>query len=301
MLFLIKLKAIVNVPVTEILKNIAALSAGVSALSIGAVLGFLYHYFDIIKASPLKAENAANGVRFKNSTESNTARAMIEWFMDESPIVSPEQDTFNQCISARRVSELLRNEKAVSIGIVGGYGTGKSSFVNLTEYYLKNNGSNKVHLKTSNPEEEFVLCRVNGWGRVYGTVAKQILTEAIESVKQYVDCSSIISLPEQYRKAIAGTNSLGGSAISSLFQCSHDPESQLCRLNHILNAARIRLVIVLEDIDRNLDENIIQVEIPALLDRLRMQGSISFIFSIGTEQHYSNILARICNHVEAIS
>jgi hypothetical protein len=53
-------------------------------------------------------------------------------------------------------------------------------------------------------------------------------------------------------------------------------------------------------LDRNVSDEIIRDEMPALLDRLRVLGQVSFVLAIGTEQQYSDVLVRICDHVEAI-
>ena len=57
----------------------------------------------------------------------------------------------------------------------------------------------------------------------------------------------------------------------------------------------------LEDLDRNISDTLIRDEMPALLDRLHGLNNISFVLAIGTEQHYSSILIRICEHVESIT
>ncbi|MHB1183573.1 MAG: hypothetical protein ACYC4A_02590 [Desulfobulbia bacterium] len=148
---------------------------------------------------------------------------------------------------------------------------------------------------------DIVLCRIDGWGRASGTVAQKILSLAIGEVKKYVDCSSVITLPEKYVTAMVGGRSVGGEFFSALFQGAHDPVSQLCRLDNILAAANLRLIIVLEDLDRNVGDAILGEELPALLDRLRILNNVSFVLTIGTEQQFSHILIRVCDHVEAIA
>jgi hypothetical protein len=63
----------------------------------------------------------------------------------------------------------------------------------------------------------------------------------------------------------------------------------------------MRLIIFLEDLDRNVSDDMIRDEMPALLDRLRHLKNISFVLAIGTEHQYSNVLVRICAHVESLT
>jgi predicted AAA+ superfamily ATPase len=81
----------------------------------------------------------------------------------------------------------------------------------------------------------------------------------------------------------------------------NDPLETLRRLNNILQAAHMRLIIFLEDLDRNASDEMIHDEMPALLDRLRHLENISFVLAIGTERQYSNVLVRICSHVESLT
>jgi len=113
--------------------------------------------------------------------------------------------------------------------------------------------------------------------------------------------SAIVALPENYRQAIGDSKTPLGAAVAALLNASHDPVAQLRKLDNILAAARLRLVIFLEDLDRNIADEIIQDELPALLDRLRSLKQVSFVLAIGTERRFSDILIRICDHQEAIA
>jgi hypothetical protein len=107
-------------------------------------------------------------------------------------------------------------------------------------------------------------------------------------------------VPTNYRKALEGGKTTWATIISALFHTSCDPIEQLEKLDDILCAADLRLLIFLEDLDRNTDDKIIRDELPSLLDRLRSLRNVSFVLAIGTERQYSNILIRICDHVETI-
>ena len=268
----------------------------------GVLLAFVYEGFDAIRSSPTKALSRIDTRRTRaRSLSSNNDEDLIAWILDESPIKHPTDDVFDHAIPARRIARLLMQETPSSIGVIGPYGCGKSSLLNLIEYYLEN--TNDLGLCNADPcfSGQIVRCKIDGWGRISGTAAQKIIALAIAEVRRHVDCMSIVALPENYRNAIAGASSTGGAVLSALLQISHEPVAQLSKLDNILAAANMRLIIFLEDLDRNVGDEIIRDEMPALLDRLRVLGQVSFVLAIGTDRQFSDVLIRICDHVEAVS
>ena len=229
------------------------------------------------------------------------------WIEDESPICSPSQDLFGLSQISRRIANILLNKLTGTVGIVGPYGSGKTSLLNIVEYYLNNRAelepkqsAGSDRRKGNSFRGSIVLCRVDGWGRSKGSVAQQILSIAVNRLKNDIDCLSVITVPANYRKALEGVKTTWATIISTLFHTSYDPIEQLEKIDDILWAADLRLIIFLEDLDRNVDDEIIRDELPSLLDRLRFLRNVSFVLAIGTEHQYSNILIRICDHIEAI-
>lgn len=282
-------------------KNLSHFADIVVVISLGILFGFCYHRLEVLRSTPERLRESTTDLTCHLRHIFDNDDDLLNWVLGERPIRHPNQDMFGCAIPARRVARLLSKRAPSSIGIVGPYGSGKSSFVNLIEYYLHHPPLECTCDPSQQFRGEIILCRIDGWGRVSGTVAQKILSLAIEEVKKHVDCASVIALPENYHKAIAGVRSVGGAFISVLLQSPQDPVSQLCRLDKILAAANLRLIIVLEDLDRNVSDGIIGDEMSALLDRLRILNNVSFVLAIGTERHLSDILIRICDHVEAIS
>jgi hypothetical protein len=237
----------------------------------------------------------------------NDPHQLLLWIEDESPIYSPNQDLFGLTRISRRISNILLGKNTRTVGIVGTYGSGKTSLLNIVEYYL----NHRRELESKEPvgsdrgernsfRGEIVLCRVDGWGRSKGSVAQQILSIAVNRLKNDIDCLSVVTVPTNYRRALEGVRSTWATIVSALFFTSCDPIEQLEKIDDILRAADLRLIIFLEDLDRNVDDEIIRDQLPSLLDRLRGLRNVSFVLAIGTEHQYSNILIRICDHMEAI-
>lgn len=270
----------------------------IASIMIGGLIGFLHIYLSTPSENGklLKVVNKPNQRSFLSED-----RDLQSWILEEIPIQSPEEDMFSLRLTAKRIAKLLLKESFTSIGIIGPYGSGKSSLINLVEYFLKHKRKLLGHPDESiSYREEILCCRLDGWGYANGSIAPKILTCAIEKAKEYVDCLSVVNLPENYCRAISGANFKGGSALTAFLQTFTDPVVQLTKLDNILEAAQLRIVIILEDLDRNTSDITIKDEIPSLLDKLRVLGRISFVLAIGTEHHYSDILNRICNQIEAV-
>ena len=270
----------------------------------GVPLGFLLDWVGSTNSALSTSDDRARRRSAGIQNLYNNDEEFLQWILEEAPIRHPDEDSFDHVIPARRIAKLLLQHKPSNVGIVGPYGSGKSSLLNLIEYYLLNDrpwlSDEQKNIPTTS-KDQVVLCRIDGWGRTTGSVAQKILGLAIEEVRCHVDCMAILAVPESYQKAIAGVKSGGGAILAALLKISHDPVIQLRRLDDILSAAGLRLVIFLEDLDRNICDEIVRDEMPALLDRLRALTHVSFVLAIGTERQFADVLVRICDHVEAVA
>lgn len=213
------------------------------------------------------------------------------WLENDFPIRYPWEDVFSHAPIARRVADYICRNEYKTIGLIGSYGSGKSSVLNLIEYYVE-------HDSPGSQKSRILICRVTGWGRTKGSVAKQILSLSITRLKKEVDCLSVITVPSSYRKALEGLQSPLATVIAALLNTWTDALEQLERIDYILQATGDRLIIYLEDLDRSMDPEIMIEEVPSLLDRLGSLENIGFVLAIGTEHRYSSYLQRVCAHVE---
>lgn len=276
-----------------------------SSIPVGFIcVSFLNRFLGTGKQKYLMSKDAVYSPQESFDSIINDPERFFAWIEKETPIKSPHQDLFGLSIIARRMSRILINENLKTIGVVGAYGCGKTSLLNIVEYYLQNRDA---VIKSDNPDKneqifigDILVCRVDGWGRSKGSVAQQILSIVVKRLCFNVDVLSVITVPSNYLKAIQGVKSIWMTIFTIIFSCDHDPIAQLQKLDSILQANKFRLIIFLEDLDRNTCDEIIRDELPALLDRLRYLTNVSFVLAIGKEHQYSDILIKICDHQESI-
>lgn len=262
------------------------------------LVGFLIIYFMSARSNKgyRKFRPEQKSSLQRNPEQLKSLPYLLEWIRDEAPIVYPSQDLFGLSSIAQRISLILAATHLKTVGIVGPYGSGKSSLLNLIEIYV----NNQSRPSGANFKGQILVCRINGWGRNKGSIAQQILTMAVFRLSLEIDCLSVITVPAHYREALVGTRSKWGTIVAALLNTHADPVEIISRLNEILKTAGIRLVVFLEDMDRNSTDDVIRDEMPALLDKLRDFDYISFVLAISTDRGYSDILIRICEHVESV-
>jgi len=79
-----------------------------------------------------------------------------------------------------------------------------------------------------------------------------------------------------------------------------NPVNALRRLDDVLNLTNERLVIIIEDLDRNAEEDLLDVVLPALLDRLSEMKCITFVLTIEMEAKNTRWLHRVCDYEQRI-
>lgn len=221
---------------------------------------------------------------------------IIDWIMEEKPIETNTLDFFDAEVYATRIFEKIRMGAFQNCALVGGYGTGKSSVLNLVEKKLLDKG---LKLESSSECSKICVCRVDGWGCLRAKVPEAILKQAVHELQDSIDCLAVSRLPIRYQQALERLPS-PGPIMSALISEPTDAAVELEKLDSILHTAGIHLVIMIEDIDRNgkKGEKAMGVEVPALLDRLKKCDAITVIVTLGLENPNADVLVRVCEHRE---
>jgi hypothetical protein len=207
----------------------------------------------------------------------------------ERPIESAAEDEYQRGPLVRRIVEsLLRGQ---SVAILGDYGSGKSSVVNLAREEFRKRELSKI----------IWTCPVSCWGFTSPNDAiAHILHEVIGEISRHVDTRSLSGLPESYISAVSGISTNVGSVLSRLIPVSKNPYDQLHRLRFILSAAGAVLIIAIEDLDRNPSATFNSGDVQAMLQRVKMLvPQVRFI--VATTATDKILLIKLCEHLEELN
>jgi hypothetical protein len=225
---------------------------------------------------------------FEPKPISEDIEALLRWIGKESPILTPDQDRLNTNLFACRIAEVVMESPSKTVSLVGGYGAGKSSIVNMTRHYLNDSKGSGV-----------IPVEVCAWGFQRGSAAESILKQVVLGCSLHFDCLSLSNLPAQYSAAI-GSLSMWGKVVSALLSLPHDPMEILRRVDRILLTVNKRLLVFIEDLDRNWQGDELWTDVISLLDRLKRLQRVSFVLAITETSKMGDIINRISDHVEII-
>ena len=278
-----------------------AWAAGVCALSATLVLITTKS----LTSSGERRASRADGQATSTSAETLRAFArepdkrLIPWLLVEEPVQHPQDDLFEHRLIAQRIAESFFSYKLGTVGLTGRWGGGKSTVLGMVEHYLHRDRPFHERMCWMWKQQHhrwrdigcrraprIITCTVSAWGLAYESGPALILRQAIAVLSQYVDCTSVITLPTHYDRALKDS---GVSWLQApLALCSAAPPvDQLRRLDPILRAINARLVVFLEDLDRNtavggppgpIDGSLQQIQ--AMLNRLRGLEQVSFVLAV---------------------
>lgn len=159
---------------------------------------------------------------------------------------SKESDPYNRNSYVdsliERISKSFSKEGSFAIGIAGNWGTGKTSFANI----LKEKIEPKVN----------VVFEYKPWFcNSHGDIVKDFFNLYIQNMSLYVPALS--SIIPKYIKALTETDGVKyGKMFNLIFNESFtkDPQSHYDKIKRILENSNIKVVIIIDDLDR-LDKN----------------------------------------------
>ncbi len=116
-----------------------------------------------VPVEPTCETRRAGALPVTGETPFESAESLMRWLQKEAPIDHPDQDCFNAAPIARRIARLLVNTPLRTIGLVGNYGVGKSSVLNLVKHYLDN-----TDLLEQGASEHAAATQVNAQAQLVG-------------------------------------------------------------------------------------------------------------------------------------
>ncbi|MCA9032108.1 MAG: hypothetical protein KDA66_14930, partial [Planctomycetaceae bacterium] len=215
------------------------------------------------------------------------------WIEKEVPITSLMEDKLDRNVYVNRiVRALASNAPLLNVGVVGEFGAGKTSLVEISLDKLQET----MKWKT------IIRCEVSAWGFENAqALIGHVLEESVQKLGEYVDTSAIRQLPDEFLLALGDVSPLG-RAVASIMKSGVEPVAVLKRLSPILEAINARLIIVVEDLDRTSDKDFDREKVLATLCMLRDVAHASFVLSGDNSliQGGESIFSKLCDHIENV-
>ena len=273
------------------------------ALSAFGLFSFfiVYGFFSVLRNEmTLRKENEkTNGSGQKTSLDLLTCSddEFEEWICTEKDELKldffkrkPYIDRIKERIDPRpkdKSNSELKKKKLANKGqvLLGEFGSGKTTIVDLVEEQL---------------DQLWIKSRFDCWQRSgkAAELANQFMEQVIYDVGQQIDASSITRLPDSFSHALYGV-SHWLSFLDPLLR-PDTPENVVMKLDRLLEANNRKLLIVVENVDRNKERDQFIDVISAILDKLSSNQNIRFIFSADENFLDAQIVYRISDYKERV-
>jgi hypothetical protein len=216
---------------------------------------------------------------------------MFMYIVKNSPIFvthiekNQEKLLFNRDLYVHRILKNIESDNASSqIALCGEYGAGKTSILNQIQSDLKIKG--------------WLIVKIDSWGIDSSTIGQYILQETVNELTSRFDVSSFRTLPLDYQQALKSSNSWLYAFYKSITGQPNSITDQLTKLDSILKVTNTKLLIRIEDIDRNPNSAEYCNSLAVILDKLKSLNNLNFIIATGYTKHTSEILRKVCEYRE---
>lgn len=183
------------------------------------------------------------------------------------------------------IASALNNKsgKSIRIAVCGPFGVGKTTAINLA---IKKMKSEKKALK-------LVHCDIELWGVETESIIQFVLDEVLIALGKEIDMCKFRSLPSHYISAMNAGNT-SSKVIAAFIHKPTSPDVILKSLSNVIDAANLRLIVTIQDLDRNKEASASLEALAGLLDRLEEIKGIDYIFAGENTPQFSDTLLRIC-------
>lgn len=210
----------------------------------------------------------------------------LRWLLEEKPVAALGDDQFDCSAMVHRLASMIEQNSCQSFGLTGSHGSGKTSVLKMVEGELR---------KRDN-KHWFVF--VGGWGRTDENVSASVLEAIVDRLhEEGVEALSLLTWPADYMREIIGDSSFLKRTIRCCIQDQQNSVAVLQRLDPVLDAIAKRVVVVVEDVDRNTSGDGMDT-LCHLLDDFRHTRNVSFFFLKSEETKTGIDFHRLCEHTE---
>lgn len=204
------------------------------------------------------------------SVAGSEAGRLNRWLQKERPIQTSEEDMFESTVLAERLVRKLLTAPHKNVSIIGPRGSGKTSVLNIIDGKLRR-------------KADLLVLFVRAWGYEERRLTRYILKMVVKRIARRTDCLNLVTVPLHYQDVFM-SNSWGVFNPLKFLLATEEPDEIVARVGKTLRQVGKRLVIFLEDIDRN-DCDAVHNELYALFDYFANCDRISFVVTYGTVTH----------------
>ena len=204
---------------------------------------------------------------------------------NEQPITTDRQDLFGRAPVATRITEALQEGR--SVALLGTFGTGKSSILNLALAKLRQYSTRTI------------VARLDVWAVPRPEDAPRVaLDQIVDALDHHVDTVSLRGLPITYQRLVAALPIGSISRVLGL-QTPGDSLAELQRLAPVLEVLNARLVLIVEDVERTTREFDTR-HLQRFLWALRGIRRVSFVLACDPGNGPSIDFSKLCDTIELL-
>ncbi len=234
-----------------------------------------------------RLDTAARVPPTSSAETASSTWALIERWLSrgERPIIRIEEDLLSQRSTIERLVAFITEERR-SVALLGPFGSGKSSIINIV----------RTRLRASAPDT--LVASMDIWAIPRPEdVPRLVLNRIVAELDDVVDTTRYRGLPETYQRLAAAEPS--GQANRFLgVNTAADSVDELRRLGSLLELLDVRLLLVLEDVERagrSFDTRHIQ----RMLWALREVPQVTILLAADPEYAVLDV-GKLCDAIELV-
>ena len=263
-------------PAGAVWQYVAATAFTLSAVATAVLLRWLLRS-DLPNPRPPIADRNADDVSWQE---------VEQWIASgEEPIIGSDQDLFQHHTVAQRVARAIGDDGR-SVALLGRFGTGKTSIINLACSALS-------HLPST-----VIIANVHVWAVPKPEdIPRLALNQVIAALDDHIDTIELRTLPLTYQRLVAAEPTGRISRILEL-EAPADSVRALRRLSPLLEVLDARLVLIIQDVERTGKEFDTR-HLDRFLWALREVDRASFILAIDPD-HATSDYSKLCDTIERV-